>query len=274
MKQPHRYGIRTLLGVTLVIASLMAVESRAAASPIEVEVATEMTALPEHAAQIKLAADTEARARVQGADTSAAATIGVHVEFLQGQRIGWYAYEVTATHRGRAIEPVRGECRTCKPKELVAKIGDAVALQRAAVLRADAEPEPAALEPVAPDPKPASAEVSPTVHAADEVPRRRWTAIGKAGIGVAALGAVALTVGIVLAVRDDGFAAANGDVQQERRRNLRPAGVGLAAGGGALLVGGVTMIILDRVRAKRGGRVAFAPALGRRELALVIGGRF
>lgn len=257
----------------LAVLCVASVATTASAGPIQVEVSTKMTAVPEHAAQIRLSAQTEARARVEGADTTSPATIAVAIDFEPGQSIGWYVFEVTATHRGSAIEPVRGECRTCKPKELVAKIGEAVAKQRAAVLRADAEPLPSAAEPAREDPK--TDTVSSPIEPVERTPRKAaLTPIGKAGIGVAVVGAAVLTAGIVLAVRDDAFATSGDDVQQERRRNTRPVGIGLAAVGGAALVGGVTMIIVDRVRAKRGARVAFVPALGRRELALTIGGRF
>jgi hypothetical protein len=256
--------------------AVVSIATNAAAAPIEIEVSAAMTKLPEHAAQIRLAAQTEARARVEGADATSPATIAVAVDFMPGKSIGWYSFEVSATHRGAALAPVRGECRTCKPKELVAKIGEAVATQRAAVLRADAEPVP-----TAPDAEPAGEEPNPVAAAAPQVrpseappPGGRWTQIGNAGLAMAVVGAAALGTGIGLAVRQDAFAASDSDVQVQRRRDTRPLGIGLAAVGGAALVGGVAMIIVDRGRAKRSTRVAWVPAVGRRELVLTLGGRF
>jgi len=93
---------------------------------------------------------------------------------------------------------------------------------------------------------------------------------GDAGIGIGAVGVVALVVGIPLSLRST-------EVREQGERievrSTRPAGIALAVGGGVALAAGVTLVVLDVV-AHRKRKLVFSPVVGRGVAGASVGMRF
>jgi hypothetical protein len=99
-------------------------------------------------------------------------------------------------------------------------------------------------------------------------PRARLGPVGKAGIGLLAVGVVGTAVGIGLLVSDG-----NQPEDELEVTNLRPPGFVALGVGLALAVGGAVMLGVDVSRAKK-RRAAAAPVVGRRMVGMGVVVRF
>jgi hypothetical protein len=130
-------------------------------------------------------------------------------------------------------------CEVCTENELVDHVEKAI---DGVVPQIPAAPAP----PPEPKVTPTTSEITPDITAPD----KSLTPIGKAGIGVAALGVVGIVAGAVVVTRP------TKDVDMEletERTEFRVPGIAVLAGGLGVLVVGLALIGVDRHRAKKRG---------------------
>lgn len=201
-------------------------------------------------------------------------------------RLSWESY-VDSIYRVR-LETVRPGARpqlvesfvcACADSELSAAIVSRFPAALAQLEReqpSEPEPEPAPSElparetsEPAMEPRAASTD-EPPARTIDAPARRTLGRLGRAGIGVAAVGAGALVSGGVLFAqgrRDDPSTAG-----LERREGLsfRPPGVALMATGSAALLAGAVLLVVDQARPRRAVTAWVLPSPG----GMVVTGRF
>jgi hypothetical protein len=191
--------------------------------------------------------------------------IHIDVDELAGADPG-YQCEVWISRKGVVLgERRRVECTLCTESEIVERAEAAVSelvaqLDTLVVEEPAAEPEP---EPEPTEAEPASS--SPT----DDGSRKRLGTLGKAGVGLLAVGVAGAGVGAVLV-------ALQPVVDQDdplHETNYRPPGIVTLSAGAAVLVAGVVMLVVDRRRA-RSRTTALRPTLGPSTAGLVWSGRF
>jgi len=134
-------------------------------------------------------------------------------------------------------------CEMCTENELVDHVEKAIDAVMPQLPAAPAPPpDPAATTTTTPT----SSQITPDTPARD----RSLSPIGKAGIGVAALGLVGIVAGAVVVTRPPR------DVDMEldtERTEFRVPGIAVLAGGLGVLVVGLALIGVDRHRAKKRG---------------------
>lgn len=270
-----KMSMRVAMVLTAASIAMSATPSRAWATtgPVESSVETGMKKVPEHAAQVARAVETELSKQLDGVDVTGASSIAVSVDFVPGESIGWYAYEVTATHAGKALTPIRERCDACKRKELVAKIGESIEKQRAAIIEADRASAPsdtAPAERASPtDPPPVGRDEGTTPSTEH---RTRLRPSGQVGVAVLSAGAAGVIAGAVLLGRPDDRTTLADDPQRFERKSTKPAGIGVLVVGGAAVVAGAVMVALA-VKARR-KNVVWAPMLGPKSVSISVGGKF
>ena len=107
-------------------------------------------------------------------------------------------------------------------------------------------------------------------------PEPRLHALGKAGIGVAAVGLAAGIAGVVLFTRTDLDTTLNGDRRERTQERSHPTlSVALMAAGGAVLITGAALLATDLARpAKPKARAHLTPVLSSSGGGLSLSGRF
>lgn len=189
-------------------------------------------------------------------------------------RLSWVSYpksiygvRIEAARSGKPPELVeRFDC-TCGDSDLTAAV---IARFPAALEQLDAH-EPAPSDPVRPRPtEPEPTVVVPSNDSSDETARKPLGRLGRAGIGVAAVGAATLVSGGIVYAQGRRPEPALGQLEERDGKNFRPPGVALMATGGAALVTGVVLLIVDRSKARRSPSAFVLPS----PRGLVLTGRF
>jgi hypothetical protein len=202
---------------------------------------------------------------------------GAQVEWVAVQIAGsTYDYRVSITamrareRLGDSTEPVRCECTT---EELLALVDEGIARERER-LRPPPPREPVAETIVArPEPEPPAPSLE---HATLAAPRRgRLGALGRAGLGVSAMGAGMAIAGVSLGLRPNEIRGEPGSLEFVSTKSV---GIGLSASGGVVLGTGLALLIIDLARSAHrppGPRaVAIAPLGGPQRLGLSLTRRF
>lgn len=190
-------------------------------------------------------------------------------------RLSWVSYaqsiygvKIEAARSGKPAELVESfEC-TCGDSDLTA----AIIARFPAALEHIEEGDPAVTEPaVEPDPRPAEpVVVAPPGDPADDTARKPLGRLGRAGIGVAAVGVAALVSGGVVYAQGRRPEQRLGQLEERDGRDFRPPGIALMVTGGTALVTGVVLLVVDRSKARRSASALVLPAPG----GLVLTGRF
>jgi hypothetical protein len=181
-----------------------------------------------------------------------------------------YSIEVSTRRPGQEAELVESFEATCINNSALT---DAVLARLPAALKQLEEREPVVTEPRA---EPETVEplveplVEPPAEHIDDVPRRPLGTLGRAGIGVAVVGAGALVGGGVVYALKHRFEAPTGRALDLDGRNYKPPGIALMVAGGAALVAGATLLIIDRTRARKSASALLLPSPG----GFVMSGRF
>jgi hypothetical protein len=156
------------------------------------------------------------------------------------------------------------ECE-CGDSELTAAV---VARLPAALDKLD-EGEPAVADPVS-EPEPRDPQVDRGTEVTDDGPRKPLGTLGRAGIGVAAVGAATLVSGVIVYSLGSRFDPPTGRLEEVDGKDFRPPGVGLMVTGGAVFVAGAVLFIVDRARPRKPTSALLLPSPG----GLVLTGRF
>lgn len=197
--------------------------------------------------------------------------IFVDVNELTGASPG-YECEVWISHLGRVVgERRRVECTLCTESEIVQRVestvGELVPLLPA---EAEAEAEPTDPPPTEETTPPTETSGSdPTTTTETDGDRKGLGGMGKAGIGLIAVGVAGAAAGAVMV-------ALPPKVDQDDplyEITYRPPGYATLAVGGAALVTGIVLLVVDRRRA-RTRTTALVPTLGPSTAGLSWSGRF
>lgn len=155
-----------------------------------------------------------------------------------------------------------GECDACTEGEIVSRVSEAVEglaadLCAATEQHEGAPPEaveaaPAEVEPSPPPPRVDAAALREDDALSSTTPapapaRRPLSAAGKGGVAAVVLGAAAIGVGSVLALREPTPL----DDRPLYVRNTQPPGIAVASTGAGVLLTGAILLLVDRVRAGR-----------------------
>jgi hypothetical protein len=204
---------------------------------------------------------------VQVVDDASAASIVV--------RLAWKDYDDSV---------YRIEIATRQPgrDEEILEVFEATCINSTALSRAVVERLPAALgqlgeaEPVAMVGEPAEARepegevAEPQSDTIAENPVRPLKPLGRAGIGVAVVGAGALVSGGVVYSLKQRFDEPSGGALDRDGQSFEPPGIALMVSGGAALVAGAVLLIVDRTQARRAASARLLPS----PRGLVLTGRF
>lgn len=176
-----------------------------------------------------------------------------------------YGVRVETVRPGKAPRLVESfECE-CADSELTAAV--IARLPKALEQLEEREPPVAepVVEPVATDPAADRLAEQP-----DGAPRKPLGTLGKAGIGVAVVGASTLVGGGIVYALGTRFDPPSGRLEERDGRNFGPPGIALLVSGGAALVTGVALLIVDRARPRKAASALLLPSPG----GLVLTGRF
>lgn len=251
----------------------------AAPAPSERQVAfrVESKALLEHQAA-DVADDTTYFVRTDGAK-ALAETHGVRVVDEPSApviivRLSWVSYaksnysvRIEVARSGKPPELVETfEC-TCGDSDLTAAV---IARLPAALERLETRESPTS-DPLV-EQEPASAEpVAATANGpTDGMARKRLGGLGRAGIGVGAVGAATLVSGGIVYAQGRRPEQPLGQFEERDGKDFRPPGIALMVTGGAALVTGVVLLAVDRRKARRSSAALVVPSPG----GLVLTGRF
>lgn len=280
----HRRA-RVLAGVlastpalVLVAAPRVVIAAPESSAPVRAELEVDAVALGEDgeviAQRIRVRAEALLRSHeVLPARTAEDPHLRLEIGPLEGDDPG-YRCKWTVLRAGKPVDGGTGAsvCRLCTEDELLEHVDAAIERGISQLPPVSTTPVPAVgpTDPVAP-----TTDVPP--RTVDDPPRPRRAplgTLGKAGVGVLAVGVGALVPGIVLAVLPDKVGIVGGNELDKRTISTRIPGIALAAGGGAAIIAGAVLLAVDRKRARSQARLQVAPAWVRRGLGISIEGRF
>lgn len=204
---------------------------------------------------------------VEVAEDDAAPAILVHLSWASYED-SIYDVRIEARRAGRSPQLFESfECE-CTNSELAAAV--TARLPAALQLLEEREPEEAA-PAVEPEPTaPGEHIVEGTEDPDRDAPRRPLGTIGRAGIGVAAVGVAALIGGGVVFVQGRKPDEPPGRAQARTGRDFEPPGIVSMVAGGAAVLTGAVLLIVDRRRVRRAAQVVVLPSSG----GVVVTGRF
>lgn len=208
---------------------------------------------------------------IKAVDDRGAATVVVKLSWKDYEE-SVYRIEILAgrpSEPPRLVEAFEANCinDTALAEAVVSKLGVALEQLEEPAPKDDGGPpqtDPAAGTGTEPGHRTASPETT------DEHSRRPLGVLGRAGIGVAAVGVGALVGGGILFATGERVDSPTGRGPDLQGRDFGPPGVALMATGGAALVAGAVLIVLDRTRASKRTSAVLLPSPG----GLALTGRF
>jgi hypothetical protein len=177
-----------------------------------------------------------------------------------------YGVRIEVARSGKPPELVESfEC-TCGDSDLTAAV---IARLPAALERLETR-EPEATDPlVDAELRPTGPDALPPTGPTDETTRKPLGSLGRAGIGVAVVGAAALVSGGIVYAQGRRPEQPLGQFEERDGRNFRPPGIAFMVTGGAALVTGIVLLAVDRRKARRSSALVLPSPRG-----LVLTGRF
>jgi hypothetical protein len=243
---------------------------------LEVDTSATGTGGPVIQRRIEERASVVMRERAVLAGTEDSPTLRVVVSEQAGRDPG-YGLELSLTRAG-AKEPAHSRsvvCSLCTETELVAKAEAEIGAMIPLLEGLGEEPATSATPDPTPDPtQTASDPVDPT-GSSDAGPRPKdasGRAMSRAGIGLLAVGGVAIGVGVGLAVAPPRVNASDPIYVT----STRSPGLAVLASGAAVTVVGVVLTALGakRRRTASAHAASVSPLMGRGQLGIAVGGRF
>lgn len=168
------------------------------------------------------------------------------------------------------LEPV--QCSPCTKTQLVSQslalLGEAVNAMEATAPNENASTS--SEEDSDPEQQPFQAEVNPRPLPEDD-DRARIGPLGKAGIGVLVVGALAVAGGLPMVIIGEEVSSSTREAVDEI--DLRPGGIALLATGGAALLAGSVMLAIDVSRRNK-SKLSLTPTFSPTGAGLSLQGRF
>ncbi|MEZ4380036.1 MAG: hypothetical protein R3A79_01720 [Nannocystaceae bacterium] len=196
----------------------------------------------------------------------------LRVELWQHDGDFHYSFAITLERGENRRQELRhtGECDACTEGEIVGRVLEAVdglavdlcaATEQAEAKEAAAPPpeEPEATPPPPPQLDDAALRDDPALNEPAAPVSRPLGAAGKGGVAALCLGAAAVVVGSILAVREP-------TPLTDRPlyvRNTQPPGVAVASAGAGVVLTGAILLLVDRARARRPQPTNYAARQGR-----------